>query len=212
MKKTIVFLCGFALSLCGFAQKDETAKTILDKVSAMVAGAGGIEADFEVTTSRPGMYIREKGKIRVKGDKFLLEAGGVTTWFDGKTQWSYFEENDEVNISEPTAAELRSINPYLLLDSYKKGYNYKYEGRETMQGVATDKVVLTSGSAKEELVKLTLFIAPATSRPLRIVAEMRDKTVSEITLLDFRDRRNFEDGLFRFNRSSFPDAEIIDLR
>ena len=61
----------------------------------------------------------------MKGDKFLLETEGVTTWFDGRTQWSYLASSDEVNVSEPTLEELQSINPYSWLSLYKQDYKLK---------------------------------------------------------------------------------------
>lgn len=79
---------------------------------------GGIRAGFTVSASTGS----SSGSICLKGDKFVLEAGGVTTWFDGHTQWSYLVSSDEVNVSEPTADELQSLNPYAWLSLYRNGY------------------------------------------------------------------------------------------
>ena len=39
----------------------------------------------------------------------------VETFFNGKTQWVFVKENNEVTITEPTLKELREINPLLLI-------------------------------------------------------------------------------------------------
>ena len=62
----------------------------------------------------------------LKGNRFYLNSGGIQSWFDGTTQWSYLESSEEVNVSNPTPDELQTINPYALLSIYKSGYNYKY--------------------------------------------------------------------------------------
>ena len=59
---------------------------------------GGVKITFSVRAPEGNT----NGSIRLKGDKFLLETEGVTTWFDGRTQWSYLASSDEVNVSEPT--------------------------------------------------------------------------------------------------------------
>ena len=83
--------------------------------------AEGVEIAFEVRAPEG----TSEGRIRLKGEKFRLDTEGITTWFDGRTQWTYLENSDEVNVSEPTAEELQSINPYAWLAVYKDGYTLK---------------------------------------------------------------------------------------
>ena len=42
------------------------------------------------------------GTVDIKGDKFVLKTPDMITWFDGTTQWSFVERNEEVNVSTPT--------------------------------------------------------------------------------------------------------------
>ena len=48
--------------------------------------AGGIQADFTVQTYAKGaLQGSSVGTIRLKGEKFLLDADGAETAFDGRT-------------------------------------------------------------------------------------------------------------------------------
>ena len=59
----------------------------------------------------------------MKGKKFFASTPNAKVWFDGKTQWSYMQATDEVNISTPTQAEQMQANPYSFIFIYKTGYN-----------------------------------------------------------------------------------------
>ena len=97
------------------------ARDILDRAADAFRREGGVKITFSVRAPEGNT----NGSIRLKGDKFLLETEGVTTWFDGRTQWSYLASSDEVNVSEPTLEELQSINPYSWLSLYKQDYKLK---------------------------------------------------------------------------------------
>ena len=108
----LICICLFGLALQLSAQKVD-AKDILDRTATAFRQAGGIQADFTVQTyAKSILQGSSTGVIRLKGEKFLLDADGVKTWFDGRTQWSYLTNSDEVNISEPTPEELQSLMPY----------------------------------------------------------------------------------------------------
>ena len=102
----LICICLFGLALPLSAQKLD-AQDILDRTATAFRQAGGIQADFTVQTyAKSILQGSSTGVIRLKGEKFLLNADGVKTWFDGRTQWSYVTNSDEVNISEPSPEEL----------------------------------------------------------------------------------------------------------
>jgi len=43
----------------------------------------------------------------------------MKAWFDGKTQWAYMAQNNEVSITEPSEKELAETNPMAILSGYK---------------------------------------------------------------------------------------------
>ena len=107
--------------------------SILDKAASAYENSNGITASFELNTRSDVQKVSEsfEGTINMKGDKFTLVTPDMITWFDGTTQWTYVERNDEVNVSTPSGEELQFTNPALLLRVYKKGFIPKYIGEST---------------------------------------------------------------------------------
>ena len=102
MKHILSVLIGLCLACGGtlHAQQAEKAKSILDQAAANYKKSQGISIQFEGT---------QPGTLLLQGDCFYLNCGGVESWFDGKTQWSYMQQNNEVTISSPTPEELETL-------------------------------------------------------------------------------------------------------
>ena len=137
MKKLLYVL--FALLTFTSAAQAQTAKQILDQTAAKLKKSGGLQATFKVGNFTDGKETGSgSGTIYVKGDKFHIDSPQMKTWFDGKTQWSYLEGSNEVNVSHPTEAELQNINPYTFVNLYKQGYTYSLS-HTTLRGKACHK-------------------------------------------------------------------------
>ena len=183
------------------AQTDRKAEEVLDKALSELSKTSGIRADFAGT---------EQGFLLLKGEKFYLNSGGIQSWYDGKTQWSYVADTEEVNISHPTREELQAINPYLILMRYKTDFDYNYKGTQTRNGVKGHEIVLTpKHSGNREVIRV---FTSHSHQPLAIKVEQDGRTMSEINVIKYQTNQKLEDGMFRFNKSLYPNAEIIDMR
>ena len=201
MKKLLTLWMLTLLPYCLGAQTNKKAAEVLDKVLAEWSESSGIRADFIGT---------ENGFLLIKGKKFYLNNGSIQSWYDGKTQWSYVADTEEVNISHPTNEELQSINPYLILMRYKRDFDYIYKGAQTRNGVKGHEIVLTpKHSGNREVFRV--FISQK-HQPLAMKMEQDGRTLSEINVINYQDDQKLQDGMFRFNKSLYPNAEIIDLR
>ena len=196
---TLFFLLMLTLSLS--AQQDTKAKNILDKTVEKYNQSKGISVIFGGSQS---------GKLLLKGEKFQLTTQDVTTWFDGQTQWSYLKQNEEVNISTPTPEELRAINPYAWLSLYKQGFNYRYSGVKTREGKQGHEIVLTP-QTKQDIQSITLLIG-SDYEPIYIGILPTEGQMQEFIVHNYRTQLNLNDNAFRFDRSKYPNAEIIDMR
>lgn len=205
--RLLLALWMLCLALPTLAQQPD-AKDIMERTAEAFRNAGGIKAAFMVRSPQG----TSNGAICLKGEKFLLETEGMTTWFDGKTQWTYVESNDEVNISEPTLEELQSINPYALLYMYKQGYKLKLGKLNNDQDKSTYKVVLTSTDRKQDLQCIILYVAKKTLRPLRVSMAQRNGDTVVIIINSYQTGQTYPDSLFVFDKKAYPAAEVIDLR
>ena len=215
MKKYIFSVLIALLSLPVIAQQQQSqAKAVLEKTAEAFKKAGGVRADFTLKAVNDGrLEGRENGIIQLKGEKFMLKTSETTTWFDGKTQWSYMVRNDEVNVSNPTQEELQQINPYTFLYMYQKGFSYKLGATKTYRGKAVWEVVLTARDKKQELEGITLFVTKDTYEPLYILLQQRgQQTRNEITITSYQTKQNYADQVFTFDKKQYPNAEVIDLR
>ena len=109
----------FGLLFLVTASYGQTATKILDKTAAVVSNKAGVTASFTISSKQ---YGNSTGTISVKGRKFYANTSVGVVWFDGKTQWTYVRQNDEVNVCNPTQADLQAINPYNFIYMYKNGY------------------------------------------------------------------------------------------
>lgn len=201
MKRLYIGLLAYCVSNGLYAQKDSQAQKILDQTALALQQAGGVRATFVGTSS---------GTLLLKGERFYLNSGGVESWFDGETQWSYLESSEEVNVSTPNPDELQSINPYALLSIYKHGYNYKYVGEKERNGKQGYEVVLTPDK-KQDIASITLFVSHS-YQPLYIKVEQSDHSINEIQVTSYHTKQTFDEATFRFDKKKYPHAEIIDLR
>ena len=212
MKRSYILV--LLLTLFPFGQVlAQNADQILDKAASTIENAGGVKAIFVLLMSHnSNMHGSIEGEIALERDKFRLTTADAITFFDGKTQWSYLKDSDEVTVTEPTPEELQAINPYEILNLYKKGYEQKIGNVTTYSGKPVYEVILQAQSNKSDIVSLKLFIAKDSYQLLFIQGTMRDGTVNDIAISGYQAVQKFPADYFVFKKKDYPKAELIDLR
>ena len=193
------------LALPVLAQQ-EGARDILRRAADTFLREGGVYVSFSLRSSE-GL---SSGTLRLKGEKFVLEAGGMTTWFDGHTQWTYLPSSDEVNISEPTDEELQTLNPYAWLYLYDREYDLQSLPAETS---GQYKIEMSARSAGEQVERLVLWLDKSGLHPVKFSLTLAGNVEPTlITVRDYRTRQPYTDAMFVFDPGEYPTAEVIDLR
>ena len=198
MKKICFLILTALLSTVTMAQD---AKSVLDKAAANITVKEGVKANFRMT----GGIGFASGTILIKGKKFHATTPKAIVWFDGKTMWTYMKDNEEVNVSNPTEAQLQAINPYNFINIYKKGFKLSAKKVNTSYEVhlkATDK--------KRKIQEMYIIVDQNSYRPTHVKMQQNGKW--SVLIISGLKATNLSDGLFQFDAKDFPQAEIIDLR
>lgn len=201
MKRTVFISILLALTVSIYAQNAALAKKVLDKTAAVVGNKTGASANFSMS----GKYGKASGTIAIKGRKFHARTGQAIVWFDGKTEWTYMKNTDEVNITTPTEAQQQAMNPYQFINIYKNGFNL---GVKTIG--SNYQVHLTAKDKKRSIQEMYILINKSTYKPLQVKMRQANGWTT-INISQFK-ATNISDATFIFNAKNYPDAEIIDLR
>lgn len=205
----INILLAFSLGLCA-----QNAGTILDKATSVYEGSNGISAAFTLQSRSDiqGESDSFEGTIHMKGDKFTLETPDMKIWFDGKTQWSYVDRNDEVNITIPTGDELQLTNPALLLRSSQKDYTSVYKGESTAANSKPAYDLVLTPKKKSDIIRVELQIEKLSGLPAAITMVTKNGITSTARISRIKTGVNQPDSFFVFKETDYPDVEIVDLR
>ena len=179
----------------------QTARQVLDKAAKTITSDNGVKADFKLTNS----VGSTSGSIAIKGTKFHATTPQAIVWYDGKTQWTYVKNNDEVNVTTPTPAQQQAINPYTFIHLYRQGY------KMTMNKSANAFTVhLTAQEASRKIQELFITVDKKSYQPTQVkMLQGKKWTTFDISGIK---KQNIADATFRFSQKDFPTAEVIDLR
>ena len=206
-----ILLTLFLSTLCLPMNAEINGRKVLDNAASFIRKSGDIRVSFSATSFQ-GTTEQENvsGTLLIQGRRFQLDTAEMITWFDGKTQWSYLTENNEVNVTTPTETEIQSVNPYVFLDLYKKGYSITMK-ESTLRNVATYEVHLIA--QRSDIAAQELFIDVRQSDFCPLCMRVRQDNIwNRISIRQFEGRQKFSDTDFTFPKERYPDAELIDLR
>lgn len=202
MKRTFLTICAALLTFCAFAA--ENATEILNQAAAKFAEAPSLSAAYTITTAH-GKY---SGRISFSGDKFTMTSPQILTWYDGKTQWSYNKENNEVSVSEPTAQELGQINPFVIINNFRDDFNAS--NLAAPKGFL--KLELKAKDPKSDIAEAVVTLNEKTMMPTQIQLTTSDKQQVTILLTSVTTGQKYNIKAFQFHAPNYPGVQIVDLR
>lgn len=211
MKLTLLTLI---LTIATFPLAAQDARGILDKSAEAYNNGGGIKATFILNSTPPNssdIYSYD-GTAYLKGNKFRIEIPDAITWFDGRTQWVYLKDTEEVNVSTPGENELQSISPAYLFNVYKTGFKITYKGEKTAGGKTLIEIELLPEKQNSDLKKILVGIDKHTNMLSTITLIDKSGMTNSLLLKKISTGVELPDTNFKFNKNDYPGAEIIDLR
>lgn len=190
---------------CCFNTTANSADDILNKVASKFQQAKSVTADFKIS----GSGNASKGKIILSGDKFNIVMSDMLIWYDGRTQWTYSHSTNEVNITEPTPDELQQINPFAIINAFRKAYSAKLINNTT--GISSIQLTPLS-SHGEAISKIIISINNSTLFPSFIKLTLENKQDITISVTNVIIGKALPLSTFTFSEQNYPNAGIIDLR
>ena len=212
MKKKIIYL--FILLLSSLftinAQNNNQAEQIISSV-LLSAKNNAIRSNFTLIISDKSNPSGQTttGVFTLKGNKFVLEMDAMKAWFDGKTQWSYIPQNNEVSITEPTEKEISETNPMAILSGYKNKCSIRFSMIKSLQNYVIDMIPTVKGS---DILKIEVQVNKTTENLFSIKLTDKKGSTSLLTLSNFQKNIKVSDSFFVFNSSKHKGVTENDLR
>lgn len=200
----MIFLSLIAVFTCQSANAALTAQQVAQKAAAVVAGAKGITASFTISSDGHST----KGTIKGSGVKFTVTLPEVSTWYDGKSLYTYNPRTQETTVTNPTARELLESNPLLYVKGGSVGYTYSFARQKAKGKYIVD---LFPRDKRSGLKKLT-FTINASSFIIEKIAVTASGMNTVVTVNSLKTGAALPASTFVYPRSKYPGVEIVDLR
>jgi len=204
----------FLITNTFFGQNDPKAVEILDKVSAHMQTFKTIYAEFQFVLENNQENITDKryGKIWIKGDKYKINMMGTETYFDGKSQWTYLKESNEVNITTPDPDDDETINPAKIFDIYQKGFKVRYIAQRFEGTRALYVIDLFPLDKSKPFSRITLKIDKDKNELYAFKRFDKDGNYYTIKIGKIIPNKPLDESTFLFNKTKYPGVEVVDLR
>lgn len=211
----LILVVVFGLSVNAQSPENRAkAKKILDKVSATTKAFTSIKADFTFVMENQQENINEKasGTIKTKGNKYVLDLMGTTTFSDGKTIWTVLIDEEEVNVSEVDEEDDKTLNPAKVFTMYEKGFKYTFI-KETFEDTRALYIIdLIPSNPDSEFSRIRLKIDKDKHTVYSMKRFGNDGNIYIIKIKKYTTNITMPDSIFIFSKSKFPGFEIIDNR
>lgn len=208
MKKLIVIISFIALATAAMAQ---TAEEIVSRMEAEMSKHNESEG-FAMTMDIKIILIGTmSSRSYVLGDKMRIEANrdgkDFVTWSDGKTEWNYDSEKNEIEITNAKPKEKTNTDgDTKLFKDITAGYDIKID-KETATEWHIRCKRSRSNPDKDAPKRMDLVVAKETYWPVSLSTSV---TAASVTMRDIS--FGVTEEQVTFNPKEFPQATIVDNR
>jgi outer membrane lipoprotein-sorting protein len=199
-----------ALFSASFASA-QTAETVLDNYIASIK-TDAIKTDFVLKIKERSSKLPQtiSGKFTMKADKFIMTMSNMQVFFNGKTQWSYSSDIEEVSITEPTGEELAQTNPMAILYSFRATSNVKFAANNASS--SNYVIELTQKSKFADIAKVVVEINKKTGNLVSLKQTNKSGDTMTVTLTNYTKVTNIADADFTFDAKKIKNVSVNDLR
>lgn len=211
MKKTFLFAVLVSFFATIHAQTDTKAKAILDALSARMNALETMKFEFTYTmvNTQDGINETKTGSIYIKGDKYRLYIDDQLVICDGVTVWTYFKEENEVQINSVDPKNQNTPNK--MLTSYNENYKAKFIKEAPMGNMIIQTLDLTPVTT-QSFYKVRLEINKGINMIYRSTVYDKNNTTYTYVVSNFVENPKIFDSRFTFDKADYPGVTVNDMR
>lgn len=193
---------------------DPAAKKILDAVSAKFKTYKAPQATFTYTVenAQGKALSTQKGTVTMKGNKYHVTLTGMEIFSDGKLNWNYDKNANEVTIKEVDVAGGELSPQKLFTNFYDRDFLYKLNGEKKLGGKTVQEIELTPTNKNRPFHKVYVWVDKATKTLYSARILEKNGNRYAYTINAFKPAVAVSDATFAFNKAKYPGVEVVDLR
>lgn len=204
-KAILVLLLIFPIAVV--AQGDAAA--FIEKAVAKLKSDAAVHMDYGYAVYDEGgrLLQEDTGIIRIDGNCYSLLMDNMKVWCDGKTQWSYMRDVNEIYITSATSEEAQNLSPLNMMERFRKISSpvMKSENGKVV-------VALSNGSGEAEINKVVLRFDGNSHRLEGMSIYMTNAGRVEVCLSNYAAKCKFAESSYICPVENFPGAEVVDMR
>ena len=204
INKIILIIAVGIINLIHAQKIDNKAKGILDAVSANYKSKNTLFFKFSYGTGSGKISKNQTGSFYASKDKYKLKIMGNEQIFDGNKTYSINEDEQEITIAKQNSKE--TLSPINYIDSYKKGYNIYYIGKNKNLDII--KLTPTKSNGIKEVF---LYVNTSKNNVEKIEQYSTDKHITTITITEYKENPKVDSKIFTFNKNLYKNYLITEL-
>lgn len=210
MKKVILF----ALILIGytsFSQDTAQAVALLNEVSQKVASYDNIDLTFDyiLDNDKENIHQETTGSVRLQDDKYHLNFMGIERIYDTEKVYTIVHEDEEVVISNASSEDENEFTPSKILTFYQKGYSFKWDNLQTINGKKIQFIKLLPKNVNAENQYILLGIDTRSKNIYQVVYTNKNNTNTTFKIRSFKTNTAFPKNEFTFDEAKYKTKDYI---
>lgn len=215
MKKVTLLIISLFATLFLVAQGSVPQMEILDQVAAKTEKYVGLKIDFTLYVENLHNAKRDsyKGNAIYKTGLYKMDIMGQVVYSDGKTNWTYLRDAEEISITNNGDNEAFMTNPQAILKDYKSKFKVNFISDKFEKNRALLEFdFFPKQIENKKYSKITIRIDKTKKQIFSVRYVGKDGVNYLIEIDKMLENPTISDSEVKFSKALYPDADIIDMR
>ena len=191
--------------LCAGQAAAQSPDAVARELQRRYGRVSSLQANFVQTSGGQRM----NGTLAVRGNAFRLDLDEQTLVTDGRTMWSYTQDDRQVVIQDYDERQVGFSVGQLFTD-YLRVFRATGATKATISGVQYDVLSLRPRASGSAVRDATLYVRSSDAVPTRVRVHDRNGGTLQFDVSNVRLNRSLASSLFRFDAPR--GTEVVDLR